>query len=184
MENQTWDAEYQSYRIRAINKGSVFSPKITKALEINGILIESLQGGFLRSCSTIFATYNFNGIDRKIEVRFAPKAINNSGMGCQFFIDGEKIGGDQSIDYPDPIKSAKHLEKGFFHYFLDVGLSTYGLPYAIGLSIINIGSPLIIIVEKFVFYFLTSSLLFSYFRWNQMRSMIDHRQSYDRSKRL
>jgi hypothetical protein len=182
VENQTWDAEYQSYQIRATNKGSVFSPKITKALEINGILVKSIQGGFLRSCSTIFTTYNFNGIDREIEVRFAQKTKIGSKIGCQFFVDGEKIGGDRSIDYPDPIKSAKHLEKGFINYILSVGLLSYGLPISIGLGIVDLGSPLLIRVQRFIIYILFSSFIYSYFTWNQMKSIAEHRQNYNRSK--
>jgi hypothetical protein len=180
VENQTWDAEYQSYRIRATNKGSVFSPKITKTLEINGILVKSIQGGFLRSCSTIFATYNFNGIDREVEVRFAQKTMGK--VGCQFFVDGQTIGGDKSIDYPDPKKSAKYLERGFIRYVMSVGLLSYGLPYAIGLGIVNLGSPLIIQIQKFIFNLSGISLLCSYYSWNQMKSIIGHRQSYNRSK--
>jgi hypothetical protein len=134
----------------------------------------------LHKCSTIFATYNFNGIDREIEIRFARKTMGK--VRCQFFVDGEKIGGDRSIDYPDPIKSAKHLEKGFINYILSVGLLSYGLPISIGLGIVDLGSPLLIRLQRFIIYILFSSFIYSYFTWNQMKSIAEYRQNYNRSK--
>ena len=181
MKNRTWDVEYQTYQIRAIHNISLFPPKISENLEINGVIVESIQGSFLRSCSTIFTKYSFNGTDREIEVRFAKKPGIGS-MGCQIFVDGQKIGGDRTIKYPDPRKSAEYIKKGFIHYLLSIGLLSYGLPIAIGLGITDLGSPLLLRMGRFIIYFLVSSLIGSYFSWNEIGSMTKHRQNYNQAK--
>jgi hypothetical protein len=178
VKNKTWDVEYQTYRLRAINKISLFPPKTSEVLEINGIIVESIKGGFFRSCSTILTKYNFNGTEREIEVRFAKKT-ELSGLGCQFFIDGQKIGGDRTIKYPDPQESTKHIEKGFIKYFLSIGLLSW-LPYAIGMGFADLGSPLLLRIQRFIIYLLTGSLFRSYFSWNGMKSTIEYRNNYNR----
>lgn len=183
MKNQTWDAEYQSCRIKAINKISLFPPKTSKALEINGVIVESIQSNLLCSYSTIFTKYSFNGTDHEVEVRFAKKP-GIGGVGCQILVDGQKIGGDQIIKYPDPRKNAEYLKKGFINYLLSVGLLSYGLPLAIGLGITDLGSPLSLRVKRLIIYFSVGSLIGSYFSWNEIRLTTKHRQNYNKSKSL
>lgn len=92
MKDKIWDADYYNYRIRAINKISLFPLSTSEILEINGTIIKNIQGSLLRSFSTTSAKYSFDDIDRTVEVRFAQKTNSFGKMGCQIFVDGQQIG--------------------------------------------------------------------------------------------
>jgi hypothetical protein len=176
---KTWDLEYQRHKIRAIRKIFLSSFKSSESIEIDGTIIENIQGSCFRSCSTIFATHNLHGIDRELEVRFAKKT-SGSGIGCQFFIDGEHAGGDRSIQYPDPQQTNKQIDKGFIHYFLSVGLLRYGLPIAIGLAIVDLKSPLSLVIKRFIITLVVSSSGMSCYLWLHMKSMLKSRRRFNK----
>jgi hypothetical protein len=118
MKDKIWEVEYEGHVIRAINKLSLFPPKTSEVLEIDDEVIEhKIDGGFFRAVATMNCVHELNGIERQIEIRFAPKEyIPNTG--CQILVDGVKVGGDKSIRYVDLSEAKKLYAKGFFHFLL------------------------------------------------------------------
>jgi len=118
MKDKTWEVEYDGYRIQAINKVQYFPPKTSEMLMIDDEVIEHITDGgfFTLSVATVKCTHELNGIERHIELRFAPKTTLPS-TGCQIFVDGIKVGGDDEINYPDPAIERKQFEKGYPYFF-------------------------------------------------------------------
>jgi hypothetical protein len=169
MKDKVWDIEYQGHHIRVINKVSFLPPKTSEVLEVDNVIVVDKSGSFLRTYSSIFTHYDFNGIARNIEVRFAPK--KKIMVGCQIFVDNIQVGGDRSIAYPDPLQISQQLAAGFWRYFLSVGLLNYGLPYATMMAIFEWGESASIIAKKFVIHQLVFGLLMSYSAWEGLKQM-------------
>jgi hypothetical protein len=87
-------------------------------------------------------------------------------------IDGSLVGGDDTIQYPDPEKAKEQFEKGYLRYFLTVGLLNYGLPYAIIMSFLNRDNPAITIAWMFAFHALFFGGGMSYFTWRGIKSRV------------
>ena len=164
MKDKVWEVDYQGSNLSVTNKLSWLPPKTSELLEINGKVVKHIKGSFLRPTSTIKAAHEFNGVKRKVEVRIAQK--NGAvGTGAQIYVDGEFIGGDDSIQYPDPKLALESYQKGYFNYLLKVGLLQYGLPFAVIMTIINRSDT----IEGTIAAFLIQALFFggamSYFSW-------------------
>jgi hypothetical protein len=181
VKDKIWDVIYQNHLIKAINKVSLFPPSTSEILEINNVIIKHARGNLLRSFSTISSKYSFNGVDRAVEVRFAQKTNSLGKIGCQIFVDRQQIGGDKSIEYPDEKQVAKmsqKIEKGFFLYFTSTGLLNYGLPFALVMTLIDLQTPIVTRIGKFMFHLLFYGLFMSCFSWIQMKNMVKELTKY------
>lgn len=176
MKDKIWSAEYKGHIIRAINKFSFFPPKTSELLEVDGVLIREIKGSLFRMNSIIFAKNQFAGEEQEIEVRIAQKS-GGAGTGCQIFIDGTQIGGDKTIQYPDPEKAEKQVERGYFRYFITSGLLSFGVPFAVIMAIFNMADPILTMAWKFVFHAFFFGLAMSYFSWRGIKSGILSREN-------
>jgi hypothetical protein len=183
-DRKVWDIEYQGHRIRIIYTVSVFPLNTSEVLEIDGVIVENHSGNVLNNYSTILTNYNFNGIDRSVEVRIAQKILPT--MGCQVFIDGNQVGGDRYIRYPDAQKISQQLKEGFWNYFLSVGLLNYGLPFAIALMMfmlfVDRTKSISEIATRFAFHQVLYGLYMSYFSWERLKKINRSTQVKNRSK--
>jgi len=176
MKDKIWTIEFKGHTIKVINKLSFFPPKTSELLEIDDVMIKEVKGSMFRLNSTIFTRYDFSGKEHEVEARIAQKTGSNS-TGCQVFIDGEFIGGDECIQYPDPKKIEEQLEKGFLRYFVTTGILTFGLPFGIIMAVINKSDPLLTMAWKFVFHAAFFGLAMSYFTWRGFKSRRESRDS-------
>ncbi len=127
-------------------------------------MAKQVKGSFLRLTSTINAVHEFEGVERNVEVRIAQKT-GGFGAGAQIYVDGEFIGGDDSIQYADPKSALEIYKKGYFNYFLKVGLLQYGLPFAVIMAIANRPDTIEASVISFVIHILLFGGSMSYFSW-------------------
>ena len=174
MADKVWALEYKGHQIKVINKVSFYSSKRDEVLEIDGVEIDRVQGSMFRICSTIFTKYKFAGIEQEVEIRIAQKN-DFSDRGCQIFIDGEKCGGDASLQYPNPQNAAKHIKNGFLRYFLSEGLLIYGLPFGIVQSFMH---PADSLSGKVVMFLLSTSFFgfcMSFAMWALMKQALNSR---------
>ncbi|WP_370978277.1 hypothetical protein [Agaribacterium sp. ZY112] len=175
MKDKLWEVDFEGHKIKAINKVSLFPPRTSEALEIDGELVEHVKGSMYRMCSNISVNHTLSGKERNIEVRMAQKT-GRLGTGCQIFIDGTLIGGDNAIRYPDPEKTQKKFEKGFIHHLLSTGLLHYGLPYACMMTVINLASmghnSISIMMLLFIFYAVFFGSMMSYFSWQSIKGVV------------
>lgn len=116
MKDKVWEIDFDGHKIKAINKFSFFPPCTSEILEIDGVVIEHTKGSLCRSYQTIIAKHYFSGVEREIEVRIAQK-WGSLRTGCQVLIDGDLVGGDKAIQYPDPEEAKEQLEKAIFNIF-------------------------------------------------------------------
>lgn len=168
MKDKVWEIEYEGSLIRIINKISLFPPKTSEVLIIDGELIEHVKGGFLRMTSTITVTHNFNDVAKAVEVRIAP-TTSWLRTGAQLYINGEFIGGDKAIQYLEPDKALKQYKKGYFRYFLTVGLLNFGLPYAVMMSVLNISDSISSAAWQFVLHATLFGGVMSYLSWRSIK---------------
>lgn len=147
---------------------------------IDGNIIKHVKGSFFRSNSIIIAKHDFNGQSKVVEVRIAKKT-KSVVTGCQIFLDKQKIGGDESINYPDLAKAKALLEKGFFHYFITTGLLNFGLPYAILMAVQNIHDATLTMTWKFIFNDIYFGLFMSYYVWRDITSGVKAFEIYNES---
>ena len=171
---KVWDIKYQEHRIRIIYNLSFFPLKTSEILEIDGVIIvDNHPSNVLKNYSTILTNYNFNGINRSVEVRIAQKILPT--MGCQVFIDGEQVGGDRYIRYPDAQQISQQLKAGFWNYFLSVGLLNYGLPFAILMMMFTLfvdrPNSISQIATRFAFHQVLYGLYMSYFSWERLKKI-------------
>lgn len=164
MTDKTWNIDYRGHRIRAINRLSWLPPRTGEALEIDGVKVIDAPGSFWRMTATHFARHVLDGAERIIEVRFANEKGSLS-VGCEVFVDGTKIGGTKATMYPDPAETQRTLTKGFFHYFLTRGLPSFGLPYAICMTLALPPSTTAKLVGTFAFHALFFGGWMSWFMW-------------------
>ena len=176
MKDKTWSVEYRGHSIRAINKLSFFPLKTSELLEIDGVLIKEVKGSMFRLNSTIFAKHNFSGEEHEVEIRIALKK-GGAGTGCQILIDGELIGGDEAIQYPDPRLAEGQIKKGFVRYFLTNGLLNFGVPFGVLMALINKVDPISTMAWKFAFHAIFFGLAMSYFSWRGIKSRIISREN-------
>ena len=172
MKDKIWEVAFEGYKIKAINKLAFFPPKTSEVLEVNGEVVKHKKGSFFSLHTKIVEFYNFNGIEKEVEIRFAQKRMS-FGMGCQILIDGKQIGGDKVINYPDPKKAEEHLKNGFSRYFIRTGLLTYGLMYATLMRIFN-GPEDGFYLSVFIFFLHMFGFggIMSYFAWNGFKSAV------------
>ena len=175
MADKVWAVEYKQHQIRVINKVSFSSSKRNEILEIDGVEIDRVQGSMFRICSTIFAKYKFAGVEQEVEVRIAQKN-DFSDRGCQIFIDEQKVGGDSSIQYPNPQDAAKHMRNGFLQYSLSQGLLIYGLPFGIVQSFLHPANALSEKVVMFLLSTLSFGFCMSFYMWTVMKQSLNDRQ--------
>jgi hypothetical protein len=160
------DAEFEGHKIRAITKVSYFyfPIEISGVLEIDGkeVITHRKKRSFFDSYYSILATYSFNGTEREVEIRIARKIPRwKFEIVCQILIDGNQIGGDKAI-YEELLK------KGFFRYFISVGLLQYGLPFTILVTLFNdITSHYSMrgMAFLFVFRLFSFGLIMAYLNW-------------------
>jgi len=174
MKDKVWEINYEGHLIRMRNKMSLIPLTTSEVLEIDNVVIKHVKGSFLRMYSTIIAVHGFKGVEKKVEVRVAQKA-SGFGTGARVYVDGQFVGGDESIQYPDPEEAIKQYKKGYPRYFFTVGLLRFGLPFAVMMSIINMGEPVLTIVWKFAFHAIFFGAFMSYFSWQSIKSMVQLR---------
>lgn len=141
MKDKIWEVDYQGYSIRVANKFSLFPPATSENLNINNVAIKHNQSSLFSTSSTLIATYRFHGIEKKVEARLAQKT-GSVTTGAQIYINNEYIGGDKSICYPDPERAVKQYQKGYFQYFLTVGLLNLGLPFSAAMALFRQDNPI------------------------------------------
>lgn len=180
MKDKVWEVDFDGHKIRAINKISIFPPRTSEVLEVDDTVIKHVKGSFFRMHSTIKTTYDFSGVERKVEARMAQKT-GSVRTGCQVLIDGDLVGGDDVIQYPDPEKDKKQFEKGYLRYFLTVGLLNYGLPYAIMMLFLGGDKPAITIFWMFAFHALFVGGVVSYVTWRGIKSRVSATSSPDKT---
>ncbi len=181
MKDKVWEIDFDGHKIKAINKCSFFPPRTSEVLEIDGVVIEHTKGNLFKFYTTIVAKHYFSGVEREVEVRIAQKR-GSLRTGCQVLIDGDLVGGDKAIQYPDPEEAKEQLEKGYLQYFLSVGLLCYGLPFAITMSFLDRSYPIATIALKFAFHALFFGGIMSYFYWRSMKSSAAIKRSNKISK--
>jgi hypothetical protein len=175
VKNEIWNFEYQGHQIRVINKISWISLKRSIVVQINGITIQDIKNNVLQLYSTIITSYIFNNKEQELEIRISSKSLISIKTGCQIFIDDRQIGGDSSILYPDPSIARKYIEDGFLKYCIVSAMPSYGLPTSIGLAISNLSSHPSLIIKRFIFSIIFSTLIYSLYFWNSMKSMLRYR---------
>jgi len=170
-----WNAEFEGHQIRADFKCSIFPPKKDEVLEIDGIVVEHYKSSIFSRFSVIKTKHDFNGIEHDVEIRFAQKTVKLSD-GCQILIDGHQINSIKTISDLDLKKDEEVLKKGFFRYFLKIGLLYYGLPFGIVQVIILRKHPIPDLVSGFVTYFTFFGLCISYVTWRGIKSRVNSRK--------
>lgn len=168
MKDKVWEIRYEGYTIRVINKTSFFPPKTSEVLEINGVEIEHHQSGFTDSHTVFYNPYTFNGIEKTVEVRFGQKSGGLSA-GCQVLVDGALVGGDKKIMFPEPKDALASYKRGFFFYFLTVGLLQFGLFFAVGMTFFNRPETPIATVVTFLFHFIFFGFFMACFMWRGIK---------------
>ncbi|MCP3940102.1 MAG: hypothetical protein GY710_01285 [Desulfobacteraceae bacterium] len=109
-------------------------------------------------------------------MRIIENKTNGLTAGCQILIDGVQIGGDKSIQYPDPNKANKQIKKGFLRYFLTVGLLRFGLPFGVIATIFNSPNSIIPIGWLFLMYALPFGLAMSFFSWRNIKKIARNKE--------
>lgn len=175
MKDKIWEVEYHGSNLRITNKLSWLPPRTSEQLKINGEVVKHVNGSFLRLTSTINAVHEFDGVERNVEVRIAQKT-GGFGTGAQIYVDGEFIGGDDSIQYPDPNLALETYKKGYINYFLKVGLLQYGLPFGVIMAIANRPDTIEASVVSFVIHVLLFGGAMSYFSWRGIVSGLKNRK--------
>lgn len=176
MKDKVWEFDYEGHLIKITNKISIIPPKTSELLEIDGAVVKHEKGNIFRMNSTIRSIYRFNNIEKNIEVRIAQKT-GSLATGAQVYINDEFIGGDKSIQYPDPDEALKQYKKGYFCYFMTVGLLNFGLPYAILMAIFNKADPVMTMVWKFVFHATFFGAIMSYLMWRNIKNRVKLNES-------
>jgi len=185
MKEKVWNAEFEGQQLRAIWKHSWSDRKFW--LEIDGNATEIKVINAFDIYQPNFISYDFDGVVREIEVRFA-SGFAGWGMGCQILIDDRLVCGDQSIRYLDPKITEQQFNKGFIHCFLTVGLCRYGLLLAIVGTIADMISSRLFfrnktiesLPETFMWSLIIFSIIMTRMYWCELRICVNARKKvYD-----
>ena len=171
MKDKVWEFTYEGRFIRAVNRCSLFPPRTSDRLEVDGEVIDQNNGGFLRLFSVLRGTVDFAGVKRVVEARIAAKR-NGLSTGCHIFVDDALVGGDKrrTLQIPDAELAQKQLKKGVLAYLVKTGFLLYGLPFAIGMTLFNQPDNLLIGSLIFVFYILFFGGIMGWLSWRSLKS--------------
>ncbi len=171
MKDKVWELTYEGRLIRAVNRCSLFPPRTSERLEVDGEVIDQNNGGFLRMFSILRGTVDFAGVKRVVEARIASKRSGLS-TGCHILVDDVLVGGDtrRTLQIPDAELAQRQLKKGVLAYLVKTGFLLYGLPFAIGMTLFNQPENVLIGSVIFAFYILFFGGIMGWLSWRSLQS--------------
>ncbi len=174
MKDKVWTVNFKGHEIKAVNKLSLLPPRTSELLEVDGVVIRHVRGHFLRMTSSIIEEITLSGIEHTVEVRIAQRA-DSLTTGCQIFVDGEFLGGDAEIQFPDLSTARQQLADGYISYFMKVGLIRYGLPFAFLMLILARPETVAEAAWTFVFHQVFFGGVMSYWSWRGVKTIVSER---------
>ncbi len=170
MKDKIWEVKFNNSVIKVINKVSLFPPKTSEMLVVDGNLIKQVSGRFFSSISVFNANYTFDNVEKQIEVRIALKT-GSLRTGAQIYVDGEFVGGDARIQCPNPYEMMRQYKLGYPRYFVTTGLIRDGLPFAIFMTLFNLTDLTLTTLWRFLFHMIFFGGFMSYLSWREIKSI-------------
>ncbi|MDR4469864.1 MAG: hypothetical protein MRJ68_16465 [Nitrospira sp.] len=174
MRDKSWEAEHCGRRIRITNRLSFLPPHTSEVLEVDGVVVKENKGGFLRMFSVLERDVEFAGVKKHVEARIAQK-VGSYRTGCHILVDGVLVGGDIGVqlNLPDLEAAKKLYVQGAVRYITRAGLLTYGLPFALLMTLFNAPET----VTDTIVTFTTHLVLFGggmgWFMWQSLKSRVE-----------
>lgn len=178
MKDQTWQVEHRGRVIRATNRFSLFPPRTSEVLEMDGVVMAQHQGGFFRTDSILDANVEWDGVSRHVQARIGPKRAANIFPGCHILVDGVRVGGDAAVELriPDLQEAHRLHAQGALRYMVVKGLLQYGLPFGFFMSLLRWPGwgeeSWAQWVSGFVFHALAFGAVIGWLEWRSLKAWV------------
>lgn len=136
MKQKSFETRYKNKQIRIESKRINFPPKIVETCYIDGVQVgRNISSVFRQFYTTRFVAV-IDGMNQEIELRMSAKPYLLKS-GHQILVDGDFVGGDINLQFPDPKDVDEWFKKGYLNFFLKHGLLQFGIPIGILITVLT-----------------------------------------------
>lgn len=174
MRDKSWETEHCGRRIRITNRLSFIPTHTSEVLEVDGAVVKENKGSFLRMFSVLESDVEFAGVKKHVEARIAQK-VGSLLMGCHILVNGELVGGDVGVqlNLPDLEAAKKLYAQGAVQYITRTGLPSYGLPFALLMTLFNTPETMTATIVTFTTHLVLFGGGMGWFMWQSLKARVE-----------